>query len=336
MIGFIFLLLALRQIYIIIKNGLTAKQVKEAGSGQGVLVLVHVNNSDVVESSYLTQLERVPAPHKVHFIVKLDHPQILEFGNRSFKIESFDPRVETSIDVINRLCAETHFESILISDGNILFNEQGLFGVEKLLHDHKGPFCILPQVHSNNLTVDCLYTLNPNLALISLLSFKKLTRSQQHPLLNISELSIAFRKIDFQAFPENSFWKSSLFYSFRERAIGLKLCFGEKLFSIYLGANLNSLWPKMMNIWKEASLTHSYTAASFIVQLLVWSFPLLFFKSYPFYAIAIFFLLLIFRIFTLIIFQENLMSIIVHPIAGVMWLASFVWNKIEEIRNLRK
>lgn len=333
MIGFIFLLLAARQIYIIIKNGLTARQIKEASTGEGVLVLIEVKNSDFLEPSYLSHLESIKEPHKLYMMAPLDHPQILEFSNRSLQLKTFNPEIESVVDVINNVCLSEDAASVLVSDSNIIFNSEGLFGLEKQLKDSKGPFCIIPQVHSSNLTVDCLYTLNPNLALISLFSFKRLTRSLKHPLLNATQLSFAFRKQDFETFMDDAFWKSSLLYSFRARAIGVKLCFGEKFFSVLLTPDLNSLWQKMGKVWQETFKTQNYSTLSLLIQTLIWSFPALFFKSHPFYALLILFLLLIYRIFTVIIFQENVISILIHPFAGLMWLGSFLWDRFNHLKN---
>lgn len=334
MIGFIFLLLAARQIYIIIKNGLTARQIREASTGQGVLVLVDIKNSDHIDNNYLNQIEEIQVPHQLYLVAPLDHPQMIELSNRGIMMANYNQHVETSIDVINRLSLQTESESILVSDANILFDTNGLFGLEKLLTDNKGPYCIIPQVNSENITVDCLFTLNPNLALISLFSFKRLTRSLRHPLLAMSEICIAFRKKDFVLFPEHLNWKSSILYDFRNRAIGLKLCFGEKYFSLYLKSDLSSLWKKMRKLWEEAFQSKDYSTSSFLIQTLIWLFPVLFFELHPFYSIGIFLLLLIYRIFTFIIFQENILSIFVHPIAALMWLTSLGWNVIERIRRV--
>ncbi|HLT22334.1 MAG TPA: hypothetical protein VKZ84_02785 [Bacteriovoracaceae bacterium] len=336
MIGFIFFLLAARQIYIIIKNGLTARQIKKASSGAGVLVLIEVKSGDFLDTYFLNQVKSIHPPHDLHFIVAMDHPQILELTGHDFQVASYNTHIESPIDVINRISLESPLESILVTDLNIEFDSEGLFGVEKLLADTKGPYCIIPQVHSSNVTVDCLYTLNPHLALISLLSFKRLTRSFKQPLLNMSDLCIAFRKVDFELFPENSNWKSSLFYGFRSRAIGLKLCFGEKHFSLYLGPDLKTLWQKMGKVWQKAGSLHDYSTATYLIQCFIWIFPILFFDIHPFYSLGILFLLLIYRIFTFIIFQENILSILVHPIAGLMWLASFVWDKGHQLKNLSK
>jgi|SRR5690554_2971011 len=334
MIGFIFLLLAARQIYIIIKNGLTARQIREANTGQGVLVLVEIKNSDHIDDTYLSRLESIKAPHQLYLIAPLDHPQMLEFSSRGFMMANYNHQVEKAIDVINRLSLETDCESILVSDANILFDSNGLFGLEKLLTDNKGPYYIVPQIYSENITIDCLFTLNPNLALISLFSFKRLTRSLRHPLLTMSEICIAYRKKDFELFPDHSNWKSSILYDFRNRAIGLKLCFGEKFFSLYLKPDLASLWQKMRKQWEVALKSKDYSASSFFIQTLIWLFPVLFFELHPFYSIGIFLLLLIYRIFTFIIFQENILSLFVHPIAALMWLVSFGWNALDKVKKV--
>lgn len=327
MIGFIFLLLAARQIYIIIKNGLTARQIRPATTGVGSLVLVDVKKSDIIDPQFLAQMEAIKAPHEIKFMVAMDHPQILELSGRGLPIASYNSHLESAIDVINRLTLETSLETILVTDFNVEFNSEALFGLEKLLADNKGPYLIIPQIHSKNITVDCLYTLNPNLALISLFSFKRLTRSSRRPLLTSSEVCMAYRKIDFELFPDQEDWKSSLFSGFHSRAIGLKLCFGEKYFSLYLTEDLKSLWEKMLNSWDRAELSKNYSALAYFIQCLIWAFPVLFFKSHPFYSIGILLLILIYRIFTFIIFQENILSILLHPISSLMWLASLLWKK---------
>lgn len=334
MIGFIFLLLAARQIYIIIKNGLTARQIRESTSGQGVLVLINIKPSDQLDNTYLQQLTSISDPHDLYLIAPLDHPQMLEFNNRNFRVAGYNQQVETAIDVINRLSLQSEREAILVSDTNIIFESHGLFGLEKLLIEAKGPYFIIPQIYSSNVTVDCLFTLNPNLALISLFSFKRLTRSLRHPLLAVSELCIAYRKKDFEHFSEHEDWKSSLFYGFRTRAIGLKLCFGEKYFSLYLEPNLFALWQRMLKTWDIAFTLKNYSVASLLIQSLIWSFPVIFFGLHPFYSIGIFLLLLIYRIFTFIIFQENILSILVHPIAGLLWVGSFAWNMFEKSKRI--
>lgn len=334
MIGFIFLLLSTRQIYIIIKNGLTSRQIKKASSGQGSLVLIMIKNSDFIDLDFLQQLALIRSPHQPTLIIPMDHPQILQLAEQSIAVVSYDSSTQSAVTMINQLCGKSELESIFVCDFNIVFENDGLFGLEKILVENNGPFCIIPQVHSNNMTIDCLYTLNPNLALISLFSFKRLTRALRRPLLEVSELGLAFRKTDFKDFPENQEWKSSLFHGFHTRALGIKLCFGEKFFSVYLASDLKALWQKMGKIWQKAEEAKDYSLPSLLVMCLIWAFPILFFESHPFYAIAIIFLLLIYRLFTLIIFQENILSIVIHPISSVLWLARFVVNKGHQIKNL--
>lgn len=327
MLGFIFLLLTLRQIYIIIRNGLTARQLKEHTSGDGCLVLIRVRKTDYVDESYLSKMQEIQAPHEVRIIVPLDHPQILEINSKGIQTKEYNSSVESATDMINKLIEKSQLSSILVCDANIEFEAKSLYGIEKLLNESKGPYVLVPQVRSRNLLIECLYNLNPNLALLSLINFKKLIRSTKKTFLEVSELGIFFRKKDFSEFQVDPEWKKAVIQTFHQRSIVVKLCFGEKLFSIRLLPDFKSLWNRMGKTWFIASKNSDYTTTALLVQSIVWAFPLLFIKIYPFYVLLVIFFLIVYRIFTVIIFQENILSIALHPFSSLLWLASFLWDK---------
>ena len=328
MLGFIFLLLTIRQIYIIIRNGLTARQVKEATTGEGCLVIVNIKKRDLVDDSFLQKMQALGAPHDVRFIVPLDHPQILEMNSKGLQTKEFNSSVESHTDMINKIIEKTSLQSILICDTNIEFEGKSLFGLEKLLTDNKGPFVLVPQVRSSNLVIECLYNLNPNLALLSLINFKKLVRATKKTFVEVSELGIFFRKSDYSEFQVDPDWKKAILQTFHQRNIVVKLCFGEKLFSIRLLPDFKALWNKMGRTWFMASKASDYTTTALLAQTIVWGFPIIFLKIYPFYAFLILFFLIIYRIFTVIIFQENVLTLVLHPFSSLLWLASFIWDKI--------
>ena len=121
MLGFIFLLLTIRQIYIIIRNGLTARQLKESTNGEGCLVIVNIKKRDLVDESFLLKMQAIQGPHEVRFIVPLDHPQILDINSKGLQTKEFNSYVESPTDMINKMIEKTSLASILICDANIEF-----------------------------------------------------------------------------------------------------------------------------------------------------------------------------------------------------------------------
>src|SRR5690606_34676693 len=104
------------------------------------------------------------------------------------------------------------------------------------------------------------------------------------------------------------------------------LAFGEKHLLRFYPENFKSVLYQVRDQWDD--LWNRKDKSGFWLYLIVvslWSLPVICFLTHPYWSIAGFFLLVLYRFFTKIVFQESWLTIFLHPLACVVWMGSFFW-----------
>lgn len=134
-----------------------------------------------------------------------------------------------------------------------------------------------------------------------------------------------FREIDFSKIRVAS-WKQGLaeFFDINHKFFGL--AYGERHLRRYYPEDLKVQIFQMKTYWDE--LWSSGDRAGFwlyVACLFIWVFPVLFFFSHPFQAIGSFMLLVLYRFFSKIVFQESWRGIALHIFGAIVWAGTLVW-----------
>jgi hypothetical protein len=136
---------------------------------------------------------------------------------------------------------------------------------------------------------------------------------------------------------KSSSWKDGISRQWEKSGKNYHLAFGEKLLLRYYSSDFKTLVFKMRDDWSV--LWDKQDKTSFwllIAATFLWSFPFLFLISHPLQSLASFFLLVLYRFFSKIIFQESWTAIALHPLACGVSLYSLGWFLYEKIRQEKR
>ncbi len=134
-----------------------------------------------------------------------------------------------------------------------------------------------------------------------------------------------FKELDFKNV-RLSTWKEAISRQWEERGKFYRLAFGEKQLIRYYNNDNRQLVAQLKERWSELwNRKDKMGFCLYVLILFLWSFPILCFFTHPFLSIASFFLLILFRFFTKIVFQESWAAVALHPFGCAVWLATFAW-----------
>lgn len=208
-----------------------------------------------------------------------------------------------------------------------------------LVSDKQKAYFVLPQTNKRNPLGEAIAVINPTLALASIFGFRKIRRNVSHPLVSISQgwmgmpLSM-FREFDWSKVNISS-WKEALAKGWDVENKTYILAFGEKNLLRYYPEEVKTQIYQMKNYWEELWLKGDRTGLwLYLSALFIWSFPILgMVTNHPFWSIASIMLLVLYRFFTKIVFQESWSAMILHPLACLIWLGTFCWWGIEGLKT---
>lgn len=344
MLGLLALGLTAIMIYTLVKNALLGKQLSKDDEFTGSIELI----VPVLEKSefFLESWPRtVSTQLKVHVLVDGHHPSLsawLELKTQIpyLEIHSF-PMRPSHVDpvpwMLDQISGKISSQVVIIGDPELIPTEHAFLSVARSVIEKKRSYFVVPQTAKLNVLGEAISALNPTLAFTSFFGFKKWRRNLTHPLLSISQGWMAmsfetFKEIDFKS-ARISTWKEFISRQWDEQKKTYHLAFGEKqLLRSYpqdvkvLGQQLRDRWE---DLWNKKDKVGFWL---FAVAIFLWSFPVLCLVTHPFWAIASIFLLVLYRFFSKIVFQESWRAILLHPVACLFWLGAlgwFIWDKVE-------
>lgn len=344
MLGILIMLLTAFMIYSLVKNALLGSQLSGDHTYDGTveLLIPITSSSQFYIEPWMKTLGSFSSPSgtiKVRILILDDHPTIEAWREVSSRL----PHVELFVLIdrpvgakplpwmLSQIAPLVRPKTVIIGDAELVPTEAAFFSLSKLVAEKQRPVFVVPQT-TNQLGIlgETIALLNPTLALTSVFGLGKLRKKLSYPLMSISQgwmgMSVeTFKRLPFESMTETS-WKQALSTAWDNDTKSFVLAFGEKQLVRYFAEDVTVQVNQLKVAWEEYWKRSDRTAPIiFTVILLAWSFPVLSILTHPFWALASFLLLLLYRFFTKIIFQESFLAAILHPIASVAWVGTLIW-----------
>lgn len=345
MLGLLALGLTAIMIYTLVKNALVGKQLTtEDTSSSSIELLVPVTE----KSRFL--LEKWPATLssniKVNVLIDGHHPQYNEWQELKSKLSyleihnfSMRPAASEAIPwMLEQYLPRVAAEVVIIGDAELVPTEAAFMSIANAVTEKKRSYFVVPQTSKHNVLGEAIAVLNPTLAFASFFGFKKWRRNVSHPLLGVSEGWMAMNLENFKALNFQSFhswtWKEVISRQWDEQKKTYHLAFGEKQLIRFYPEDLKVLAHEQRAGWDEMfERKEKIGFGLYLVALFLWSFPVVCLLTHPFWALASVMLLILYRFFSKIVFQESWGSIVLHPLACVFWIGTFCWFLSDKVKE---
>jgi len=343
MLGLVAFVLTSLMIYTLVKNALVGIQLNAHDEYTGTIELIIpiTSHSEFYLEPWLKNLSSFNSfgGHlKIHILVDGHHPsanawQVLHEQLPFIEIHSFLLRPlgrEAVPWMLEQIAPQIKGDVVIIGDPELVPTVHAFKSLGHLVSNRQKAFFVLPQTHKQNILGESIAVINPTLALASIFGFRRIRRNVSHPLVSIAQgwmgmpLS-TFRSFDFHRINIPS-WKEALAKGWDMENKTYILAFGEKHLLRYYPENLKVHLNQLKRFWGELWTKGERTGLFlYLAALLIWLFPLLFFFSHPFWAIAGLMLLILFRFFSKIIFQDSWGAMVLHFVGCLIWLGTFIW-----------
>lgn len=326
----------------LVKNALLGKQLSKDDTFFGPIDLIIPFSAksycptDVWQNS-LFELQKSNPQLRIH--VLFDGPNSFlnaweEIKNKipNLEIHNFPMKplhVEPISWMIDQVSPKIQGQVVIIGEPEVVPSGHAFSSIAKNVIDKKRNYFVLPQTAKQSIVSEALSVLNPNLVLISFLGFQKWNRYLTHPLLSLSQGWIAlslkdFQEIDFKSVRLSN-WKEALSRQWSNEKKKYYLAFGEKFLVRHYPETTRELYLRMKNNWKDLWLLRDRSGFwIYFAAAVLWSYPLLC-LTHPIWFMTSFGLLVLFRFFSKIVFQESWKSVLLHPMACLALIGSFVW-----------
>ncbi len=343
MLGFLALGLTCVMVYTLVKNALLGTQLSSGDTyiGRIDLIIPVSQTSEFFLGPWpenLTQISQLSGQLKIHLLVDGHHPSITTWQEMReqlpfLEIHSFTvkPAGREAVPwMIEQIAPQISANIVILADPELVPNRHAFLSLGKLVSQKQKAYFVLPQTHRQNLVGEAIATVNPTLALASIYGFRKLRRNISHPLLSISQgwmgMPLAvFREFNWARVNISS-WKEALAKGWDLENRSYILAFGEKNLLRYYPDSVMAQMTQLKNYWGELWMRSDKTALwLFLAVLFIWSFPILCFFTHPFWSLASILLLVLFRFFSKIVFQESWGAMMLHPIGAMVWIVTFFW-----------
>ncbi len=343
MLGLIALGLTSIMIFTLVKNALLGKQLSKDDQFNGDIELI-IPVTPKAEFFLEAWQDSVKSFHlssgklKVHILIDGHHPSLNAWQELRTKItyleiHSFPMRpvhVEPIPWMLDQMAPKIQAQVVIIGDAELVPTENAFLSIAKTVIEKQRSYFVVPQTAKFNVLGEAISVLNPTLAFTSFFGFRKWRRNLTHPLLSISQGWMAmsletFKELDFKTV-RLSTWKEAISRQWDEQGKTYHLAFGEKHLLRFYPKDMQTLIYQLRDKWDELWKKRDKTGFwLYLVALFLWSFPVVCLLTHPFWSIASLFLLLLYRFFSKIVFQESWRSIILHPVACIFWLGTFAW-----------
>lgn len=347
MIGLFALALTAVMIYTLIKNALVGTQLSNDDSFHGSidLIIPITFRSEFFIEPWLQNLGSLDSNIKIHVLIDGHHPTISAWNELHEKLPGVQihtfvtrPLGKESVPwMIEQVSAKINSDIVIIGDAELVPTKSAFSSLGKLVSEKQKAYFVLPQTAKHNLFGEAIAVLNPTLALASIFGFRKIRRNVSHPLVGIAQgwmgmpLSM-FRQFDWSKINIAS-WKEALSKGWDVENKTYILAFGEKHLLRYYPEDLKTQIFRMKSYWEELWLKGDRTGLwLFLSAIFIWSFPILCFLTHPYWSIASIMLLILYRFFTKIVFQESWSALALHFFGSFVWLGTFIWWGIDGLK----
>ena len=351
MLGFLALGATTIMICTLIKNALMGKQLAadEGYIGNIELIIPVTSRSALYVDSWLGQVDSYrfsPGQLRIHVLIDGHHPSLTgwqEIQRRMpfIEIHSFTMRpahVEATPWMLDQVASTIHSNVVILGDSELTPSGTVFSAIAKCVTEKGRTFFIVPQTAKLSLLGEAISTLNPTLAFTSLFGFKHWRKNLSHPLLAVSQGWLAmptetFKQLDFKSSRLSS-WKELIIRQLDEKKTSFYLAFGEKQLIRHYSQDLKEQMFQLKGFWEENWKRKTHGGFwFFLLALFLWSFPIVCFITHPYWSIAGIFLLMLYRFFTKIVFQERWSAAFLHPIAVLALLLSLFWWISEMVKT---
>jgi hypothetical protein len=353
MLGLIVMGLLAFMIFTLIRNALLGVQLsdKETYTGTVELIIPLTARSEFYLGPWLANLENLRSLSgrlKVHVLIDGHHPSITAWEEVQprvpfLELHTFTIRPEAGHPVawmIKQVADQISGDVVIIGDAELVGSEACFVALSRLIQEKQCPYIVLPQTAKLSTLGEAIATVNPTLAMASVFGFRRLRKNLAHPLLSIAQVWIGMPRAEFQKLDltrsSSPSWKQALAEHWDREVIFYHLAFGEKFLMRHYPTDLNSQISQLHTYWEELWATGDRAGLwRYIGTLFIWSFPLFFFYSHPFWSIASMGLLVIYRFFSKVVFQESWRAVFLHLAGCVIWVATLVLWGVRELKNSR-
>jgi hypothetical protein len=354
MIGLLALGLTSLMIFTLVKNALMGKQLgkDEHYNGSIELIIPVTAKSEFYLDAWQTSFANsalTSGQVRIHVLIDGDHPSLnawQELKSRiSFlEIHSFPMRpvhVESTAWMLEQISPKIQGQIVIIGDPELVPTMSSFSSIARMITQKDRSYFIVPQTAKTNIWGEALTSLNPTLAFTSFYGVHKWPLNLTHPLLSISQGWMAmtvknFRELDFKSV-RISTWKELISRQWDEQKKSYYLAFGEKHLLRFYPETTSELISQMKKNW--ADLWHKKDKMGFwlyLAAVFLWCFPFVFLLTHPFWSMASFGLLVLYRFFSKIVFQESWTAIVLHPAACMAWLGSLGMFIVENVKGYNR
>ena len=343
MLGLLALGLTTIMIYTLVKNALVGKQLSQDDQFRGTveLIIPLTPKSEFFLVAWQKAAESFQFSStqlRIHLLVDGHHPSLnvwqeLKSKILSLEIHSFPMRpthVEAVPWMLEQISSQIKGDVVIIGDAELVPSANAFASAASKVIEKNRSYFIVPQTAKTNLLGESISVLNPTLALASFFGTAKWRKNITQPLLSISQGWMCmtlqtFKAIDFKMI-RISTWKEAISRQWEDQNKKYYLAFGEKQLTRFYPEDLKTLVYQLRNEWEDLWNRKVKTGfVLFLTTLFLWSFPMICLFTHPYWSITSFFLLVLYRFFTKIVFQESWKAIFLHPVACLMWIGSFFW-----------
>jgi hypothetical protein len=344
MLGLLALGFTTFMIFTLVKNALLGRQLSSEDTFNGTIELIIPINAR--SEFYLEAWQKtfedfhfVTGQLKVHVLIDGHHPSlpiwnVIKEKLPYLELHSFPLRPverEPIPWMLEQIAPEIQGQVVILGDAELVPNQHAFLSLGKLVTEKQKSYFVLPQTAKLNLLGEAVASLNPTLALASFFGFRKWRLNLSHPLMGISQgwmaMTLAtFKELDFKSTRFSS-WKDITIRQWEAHKRSYNLAFGEKHLKRHYPQEIRIQFNQMKNYWQWLwDRPQKAGFGLFLLALFLWSFPVLFMTSHPFWSLASILLLVAYRFFSKIVFQESWASIMFHPVACLIWIVSlFSW-----------
>ncbi|MGE3611024.1 MAG: hypothetical protein AB7I27_15645 [Bacteriovoracaceae bacterium] len=349
MLGLLVIGFTVIMIFNLVKNALIGKQFSREDSFNGPIeLLVPIGpESDFYLDHWLKSLNSLHFLSdrlKIHLLVYGPNTTIKLWDELKDKLPFVQLHVFSQIPenelpvpwILSQVAPKINSSVVVIGDPELVPKEEAFISIGKIVTETNNPYFVLPQTNQQSALGEALATLNPTLALTSVFGFKKFSKNISHPMISYAQGWMGMPLSTFQALDFSikiSSWKELISYQWNIQNKNYYLAFGEKFLIRFYPEDLQSQILKMKLFWNELWNNPDRTSMFlFTVSIFIWSFPVLCLITHPFWSFASFLLLMVYRFFSKIVFQERWSAFFLHPIASLAWPATLMWWAIEGLK----
>lgn len=351
MLGLVALGLTVVMIYTLVKNALIGTQLSsnDKYSGTIELIIPITTRSEFYLEPWIKNLSEISALHgfvKIHILIDGHHPAVNAWQELHQKLpyvelHSFVTKPlgrETVPWMIEQIAPKITSEIVIIGDAELVPTEHAFMSLGKLVSEKQKAYFVLPQTHRQNVLGEAIASINPTLALASVFGFRRIRRNVSHPLVSIAQGWMGMPLKLFKDFNWSKVnipsWKEALAKGWDLENKSYILAFGEKHLLRYYPEDVKVQAAQMRTYWEELWRKGERTGLwLYLAVLFIWSFPIISLFMNLFWALASLMLLVLYRFFTKIVFQESWAAMALHPVAALFWIGTFFWWAIQGLKT---